>query len=64
MIWCRGTSGDASGTQRRASHLHQQLVYLWPVEFLPLVLFAPDDSHSVTFRQSAPSGVLNLKTSA
>lgn len=44
--------------------MHQQLVYLWPVEFLPLVLFAPDDSHSVTFRQSAPSGVLNLKTSA
>lgn len=54
---------------RRAPHVHPQsmLSVACLLSFCPFfVSFAPNDSRSVTFRQSAPSGGLNLnlKTSA
>lgn len=57
---------NASETRRRTPHVHQWLVYFWPVGFLSLLLFAPDDLHGATFRRSTPSCGLNLnvKTSA
>lgn len=51
---------NASETRRRAPHVHQWLVYFWPVGFLSLLLFAPDDLHGATFRRSTPSCGLNL----